>query len=55
MMRVGAVAMTLNVDARPAPIQVDEQGVARVGGTRVALDSVVRAFRAGASAEAIQR
>ena len=45
--------MTLNVRARPAPIQMDEEGVARVGGTRVTLDNVVQAFRSGASAEAI--
>jgi uncharacterized protein (DUF433 family) len=45
--------MMLNLEARPAPIQVDEHGVARVGGTRVTLDSVVYAFRDGASAEAI--
>jgi uncharacterized protein (DUF433 family) len=45
--------MTLHVAARPAPIQVDAHGVARVGGTRVTLDSVVHAFREGASAEAI--
>ena len=45
--------MTLNVVARPTPIRVDEQGVARVGGTRVTLDTVIYAFRDGASAEAI--
>ena len=45
--------MTLHVAARPTPIQLDEHGVARVGGTRVTLDSVVHAFREGASAEAI--
>ncbi len=39
--------------AEPPPISVDEDGVARVGGTRVTLDTVVAAFTEGASAEEI--
>lgn len=35
------------------PLQTDAYGVIRVGGTRVTLDSVVYAFREGASAEEI--
>ncbi|MBN1424020.1 DUF433 domain-containing protein [Candidatus Fermentibacteria bacterium] len=35
------------------PIETDAQGVARVGGTRVTLESIVEAFRAGATAEEI--
>jgi uncharacterized protein (DUF433 family) len=33
------------------PIQTDESGEVRVGGTRVTLDSLVYAFRDGATAE----
>lgn len=35
------------------PIQVDAAGVIRIGGTRVTLDTVVGAFKDGATAEAI--
>lgn len=35
------------------PIQVDTAGVIRIGGTRVALDTVVGAFKDGATAEEI--
>ena len=35
------------------PIQIDAEGVIRVGGTRVTLDTVVAAFDAGATAEEI--
>ena len=35
------------------PLQTDEEGVTRVGGTRVTLDSLVYSFREGASAEEI--
>jgi uncharacterized protein (DUF433 family) len=35
------------------PLVTDAHGVVRVGGTRVTLDSVVSAFRAGATAEEI--
>jgi uncharacterized protein (DUF433 family) len=35
------------------PIQTDTDGVIRVGGTRVTLDTVVAAFDAGATAEEI--
>lgn len=35
------------------PIRTDADGVIRVGGTRVALDTVVAAFDAGATAEEI--
>lgn len=36
-------------------VHVDEQGVMRVGETRVMLDSVIIAFRQGHSAETIQQ
>jgi uncharacterized protein (DUF433 family) len=35
------------------PLKVNKDGVARVGGTRVTLDTVVRAFLRGATAEEI--
>ncbi|MCX6360582.1 MAG: DUF433 domain-containing protein [Armatimonadetes bacterium] len=37
----------------PAPIRIDAGGVARVGSTRVTLDSVVSAFDAGCGIEEI--
>lgn len=39
--------------ARPAPVQLDDDGVARVGGTRVRLASVVTAFQHGSAPEEI--
>src|SRR5438477_10200043 len=39
--------------AQPAPLQTDEDGVIRVGGTRVRLDTVIGAFHNGCSAEEI--
>jgi uncharacterized protein (DUF433 family) len=35
------------------PIEADQQGVLRVGGTRVTLDTVVAAFNAGSTPEEI--
>lgn len=35
------------------PLRQDDEGIVRVGGTRVTLDSVVWAFRQGATAEEI--
>jgi uncharacterized protein (DUF433 family) len=37
----------------PPPIRLDPDGVARVGGTRVTLDSVLFAFNSGHTAEEI--
>lgn len=37
----------------PIPLQTDDDGVVRVGGTRVTLDTLVTAFRDGATAEEI--
>ena len=45
--------MSLKISTDPAPLSTDEDGVVRVGGTRVRLDTVVRAFNEGASAEEI--
>ena len=45
--------MALNFSAEPVPIELDADGVARVGGTRVTLDTVVNVFNNGATAEEI--
>jgi uncharacterized protein (DUF433 family) len=45
--------MSLVVAAESAPLKTDADGVVRVGGTRVTLDTVVAAFHEGATAEAI--
>lgn len=46
-------AATLLIEARPVPLKTDADGVVRVGGTRVTLDTVVAAFGEGATAEEI--
>lgn len=45
--------MSLAVDPEPIPLVTGMDGVARVGMTRVTLDTVVAAFREGATAEDI--
>ena len=45
--------MTLTISTPPVPLRVDAQGTVRVGNTRISLDVVVDAFKAGASAEEI--
>jgi uncharacterized protein (DUF433 family) len=45
--------VTLTIASEPAPLRLDADGVVRVGGTRVTLDTVVEAFRDGATAEEI--
>jgi uncharacterized protein (DUF433 family) len=45
--------MPLIVASDPIPLQTDADGVARVRNTRVTLDTVVYAFRDGATAEEI--
>ena len=45
--------MSLVIEAPPVPLRIDEQGVLRVGKTRVPLDTVVYVFNQGASAEEI--
>jgi uncharacterized protein (DUF433 family) len=45
--------MMLSLAAEPLPPRPDSHGVVRVGGTRVTLDTVVGAFRDGATAEEI--
>lgn len=43
--------MTLEVLAEPAPLAADQDGVIRVGGTRVTLATIVTAFHQGTTAE----
>jgi uncharacterized protein (DUF433 family) len=47
------MATSLQMQPIPLPLKLDKTGVARVGGTRVTLDTVVRAFARGATAEEI--
>lgn len=50
---LGKVDMSLLVESQPLPLLADADGVIRVGGTRVTLDTVVAAFRDGSTAETI--
>jgi uncharacterized protein (DUF433 family) len=45
--------MNLIIESEPVPLRVDSDGVVRVGGTRVTLDTIVAAFHEGATAEEI--
>lgn len=45
--------MTLSIATEPIPLAEDTDGVVRVSGTRVTLDTVVTAFNEGATAEEI--
>ena len=44
---------TLLIEVAPIPLEADADGVVRVGGTRVTLDTIVAAFREGATAEEV--
>ena len=46
-------AMVLAIATEPIPLETDADGVVRVGGTRVTLDTIVTAFNEGATAEEI--
>ena len=45
--------MTLVITTEPIPLETDADGVVRVGGTRVTLDTIVAVFNEGATAEEI--
>ena len=45
--------MSLAIKAEPAPLAVAADGIVRVGGTRVTLDTIVAVFKQGATAEEI--
>lgn len=44
----------MTAEPQPVPLSADTHGVMRVGGTRVTLDILVRAFRSGSSPEEIR-
>ena len=43
--------MSLSIAVEPLPLSKDADGVVRVGGTRVTLDTLVEAFHEGLTAE----
>ncbi|MGD2089205.1 MAG: DUF433 domain-containing protein [Candidatus Aminicenantes bacterium] len=45
--------MSLTIENEQVPLKIDSHGVVRVGGTRVTLDTVIAAFKEGATAEEI--
>jgi uncharacterized protein (DUF433 family) len=45
--------MTFSIPLESVPLELHPDGVVRVGGTRVSLDTVVAAFNQGATAEEI--
>lgn len=45
--------MELSITTAPLPLQKDAYGVVRVGGTRVTLETVITAFKHGATCEEI--
>jgi uncharacterized protein (DUF433 family) len=45
--------MSLVIEAEVVPLKMDRDGVARVGGTRVTLESLLAAYCQGATAEEI--
>ena len=52
-MEAREVAVTLRIEAELVPLDLDPDGVVRVRGSRVTLDTVVSAFRLGATPEEI--
>lgn len=45
--------MAVELHAPPVPLRLDQDGVIRVGGTRVTLSTIVNAFQQGLGAEEI--
>lgn len=45
--------MSFSLQSKPVPLVADEHGVMRVGNTRVSLDTVIFAFKQGATPEEI--
>lgn len=45
--------MSIAIEVSPVPLRADEQGVIRIGQTRVRLDTVITAWRQGESPEQI--
>jgi len=51
--QVEAEGTTLVITTEPIPLETDTDGVVHVGGTRVTLDTIVAAFKDGATVEEI--
>ena len=49
----GLCKMSLVIDANPVPLEATAEGVLRVVGTRVTLDTIIAAFEQGSSPESI--
>jgi uncharacterized protein (DUF433 family) len=49
----GGATMSLNFDKLTVPLNTDLQGIVRIGGTRITLDTVIGAFHRGSTAEEI--
>ncbi|HYP39874.1 MAG TPA: DUF433 domain-containing protein [Chloroflexia bacterium] len=47
--------MTFSIIEEPIPLKIDADGVVRIGGTRVTLDTIVYAFKQGMAAEEIMQ
>ena len=45
--------MPFSIEPESIPLEIDANGVVRVGGTRITLDTIVDAFGQGATAEEI--
>jgi uncharacterized protein (DUF433 family) len=45
--------MTLEIETQPLPLILDSDGVVRINGTRVTLDTIIYSFLDGATAEEI--
>ena len=52
-MRDGGISVTLQIESELIPLTADADGVVRVDGTRVTLDTVIAAFSDGATSEEI--
>jgi uncharacterized protein (DUF433 family) len=50
---LGDRSVTLRIEAEPIPLEADPDGVVRIRGSRVTLDTIVAAFHRGATAEEI--
>jgi uncharacterized protein (DUF433 family) len=47
------MTIPISLVAQPPPIQGDDTGVLRVGGTRARLETIIKAFKSGSAAEEI--
>lgn len=47
--------MTLSTASEPVPFELDEHGVARIGGTRVTLETLIGMYKRGDTAESLSK